>query len=120
MNRADLIPEMSATIARWSAAELIAAMEQAGLPGGKVNEIPEVLEHPQIRSRGLVHEIARADGTPVKFLGFPAKLSATPANYRHAPPRSGENTASVLEDELGLTKQEIDRLLAAGIIAEKL
>ncbi|WP_298196960.1 CaiB/BaiF CoA-transferase family protein [Novosphingobium sp.] len=120
VNRAELIPEMSVAIARWKAADLIAAMEQAGLPGGKVNEIPEALEHPQIRARGLVQEIARRDGTPVKFLGFPARLSATPADYRHAPPRSGEDTAAVLEDELGLTKQEIDRLLAAGIIAETL
>jgi crotonobetainyl-CoA:carnitine CoA-transferase CaiB-like acyl-CoA transferase len=120
VNRGALIPHMSAVIVRWKAADLIAAMEAAGLPGGKVNEIPEVLEHPQIKARGLVHEIERSDGTPVKFLGFPAKLSASPADYRHAPPRSGEDTIAVLEDKFGLTKQEIDRLLAAGVIAEKL
>ena len=120
VNRAELIPEMHAAIARWKAADLIGAMEQAGLPGGKVNEIPEALDHPQIRARSLVQEIARRDGTPVKFLGFPARLSATPADYRHAPPRSGEDTAAVLEDELGLTKREIERLLTAGIIAETL
>jgi crotonobetainyl-CoA:carnitine CoA-transferase CaiB-like acyl-CoA transferase len=67
-----------------------------------------------------VHEIERSDGTPVKFLGFPAKLSASPADYRHAPPRSGENTIAVLEDKFALTKEEIERLLAAGVIAEKL
>ncbi|MBC2650346.1 CaiB/BaiF CoA transferase family protein [Novosphingobium aerophilum] len=120
VNRAELIPEMNAAIARWKAEDLIGAMEQAGLPGGKVNEIPEALDHPQIRARGLVQEIARRDGTPVKFLGFPARLSATPADYRHAPPRSGEDTAAVLEDELGLTKHELERLLTAGIIAETL
>lgn len=120
VNRDALIPAMSAATAQWKAPDLIAAMEAAGLPGGKVNEIPEVLEHPQIKARGLVHEIERSDGTPVKFLGFPAKLSASPADYRHAPPRSGEDTIAVLEAKFELTKQEIARLIEAGVIAEKL
>ena len=120
VNRDALIPRMSAATAQWKATDLIAAMEAAGLPGGKVNEIPEVLEHPQIKARALVHEIERSDGTPVKFLGFPAKLSASPADYRHAPPRSGEDTIAVLEAKFELTKQEIARLIEAGVIAEKL
>lgn len=120
LNRDALMEVMRPVIARWQAADLIAAMQAAGLPGGKVNEIPEVLAHPQIAARGLVHEMARSDGTPVKVLGFPAQLSATPATYRHAPPRSGEDTATVLGERLGLDRNEIDRLLAAGVIADRL
>ncbi len=120
VNRDALLAQMRPAIARWKSAELIAAMEAAKLPGGKVNEIPEVLEHPQIEARGLIKELARSDGTPVKVLGFPAKLSASPATYRHAPPRSGEDTADVLATKLGLDRTEIDRLLAAGVIAERL
>ncbi|MGE8134363.1 CaiB/BaiF CoA transferase family protein [Novosphingobium subterraneum] len=120
VNREALLAQLRPAIARWKSAELIAAMEAAGLPGGKVNEIPEVLEHPQIEARGLVHEMARSDGTPIKVLGFPAQLSASPATYRHAPPRSGEDTVAVLSERLGLGKDEIERLLAAGVIAETL
>lgn len=120
VNRDALLAQLRPAIARWKSAELIAAMEAAGLPGGKVNEIPEVLDHPQIEARGLVHEMARSDGTPVKVLGFPARLSASPATYRHAPPRSGEDTVAVLSERLGLGKDEIERLLAAGVIAETL
>lgn len=120
VNRDALLALMGAAIAKWNAADLIAAMQQAGLPGGKVNEIPEVLEHPQIKARELVHDMARSDGTAVKVLGFPAKLSATPASYRAAPPRSGEDTFSVLKEKLALADDELDRLLAAGVIAETL
>ena len=120
LNRDALMDVMRPVIARWKAADLIAAMQGAGLPGGKVNEIPEVLAHPQIEARGLVHEMARSDGTPVKVLGFPAQLSASPATYRHAPPRSGEDTAAVLAEKLGLVQDEIKRLLAAGVISENL
>ena len=95
-------------------------MEAATLPGGRVNEIPQILADPQIAHRELIHDMTRSDGTPVKVLGFPAKLSATPANYRHAPPRSGEDTLVVLSDKFGLTQEEIGRLLATGIISEKL
>lgn len=120
VNRDALLAQLRPAIARWKSAELIAAMEAAKLPGGKVNEIPEVLDHPQIEARGLVHEMTRSDGTPVKVLGFPAQLSASPATYRHAPPRSGEDTASVLSERLGLQAEDIERLLAAGVIAETL
>lgn len=120
VNRDALLGVMRPVIAQWKAAELIAAMQAAGLPGGKVNEIPEVLEHPQIEARGLVHEMERSDGTPVKVLGFPARLSATPATYRTAPPRSGEDTRAVLTGVLGLDAAEIERLMAAGVIAERL
>lgn len=120
VNRDALLLELRPAIAKWKAADLITAMREAGLPGGKVNEIPEVLEHPQILARGLIHDMERSDGTVVKVLGFPAKLSASPATYRHAPPRSGEDTVAVLQERLGLNNEEIDGLLAAGVIGETL
>lgn len=119
-NRKALQEEMRPAIAKWKSADLIAAMEAAKLPGGKVNEIPEILADPHIAARGLVHEMARSDGTEVKVLGFPAKLSETPADYRRAPPRSGEDTVSVLRHVLGINDQEITRLLESGVVAEKL
>ena len=120
VNRDALLAQMRPAIARWKSQNLIAAMEAAKLPGGKVNEIPEVLEHPQIKARGLIHDMERSDGTPVKVLGFPAQLSASPATYRHAPPRSGEDTFGVLMERLGLDRHELERLAEAGVIAEKL
>lgn len=119
INREALLAEMRPAIAQWRSADLIAAMEAAKLPGGKVNEIPDILQHPQVEARGLVLEMERHDGTKVKVLGFPAKLSATPATYRRTPPRLGADTRSVLSDSLGLSEDEIDRLSAAGAIAEK-
>jgi crotonobetainyl-CoA:carnitine CoA-transferase CaiB-like acyl-CoA transferase len=119
-NRKALQAEMSAAIKTWKSADLIAAMEAAKLPGGKVNEIPEILADPHIAARGLIKEMQRSDGTDVKVLGFPAKLSKTPADYRRAPPRSGEDTSDVLRDVLGLADDEIERLKSAGTIAERL
>ena len=119
-NRKALQDELRPLIATWSSADLLAAMDAAGLPGGRVNEIPEILADPQIEARELVQTLTRSDGTEVRVLGFPAKFSATPPNYRAAPPRSGENTLAVLAREVGLSQSELDELATAGVIATKL
>lgn len=120
VNRSALLEQLYPVIAKWKSDDLLAAMEAAKLPGGRVNEIPQVLADPQIAARGMVKDMTRSDGTAVKVLGFPAKFSASPASYRHAPPRSGEDTVAVLTEKLGLSADEIANLRTAGVIAETL
>jgi len=120
VNRGALQAAMGAAIATWQSDALIAAMERAKLPGGKVNEIPEILADPGIAARGLVQQLLRSDGTPVSVLGFPAKFSKTPPDYRRAPPRSGEDTVDVLRDMFGLNAETLARLEEQGVIAERL
>lgn len=119
-HREAMFAMINPAIARWTSDELLAALEAAKLPCGKINTIPQALEQPQTVARELVQEIAREDGTPIRFVGFPAKLSASPATYRLAPPRSGQDTRTVLSEVLGMTDGEVDALAAAGVIAEQL
>jgi len=119
-NREAMFARINPAIAQWKSADLLAALEAAKLPCGKINTIPQALVQPQTVARELVQEIARDDGTPVRFVGFPAKLSASPATYRLAPPRSGQDTRAVLGEVLDLGQDEIDALAAAGVVAEKL
>lgn len=119
-NRQALFAVIEPIIAGWRADDLIAALDAAKLPGGKVNTIPEILAHPQIAARGMIHELARDGGTPVKVLGFPARFSRTPATYRKAPPRSAQDSAEVLREELGLDDATITALVDTGVIAERL
>ncbi len=118
LNRKALQTEMGAAIAAWKSAELIAAMEVAKLPGGKVNEIPEILADPQIESRDLIKRMTRANGAEVRVLGYPSRFSDTPARYDRAPPQSGEDTAAVLREQLGLDDLTLSRLKDAGVIAQ--
>ncbi|HET6536925.1 MAG TPA: CaiB/BaiF CoA-transferase family protein [Sphingopyxis sp.] len=115
-----LLAEMRPAIAQWKADDLIKAMLAKKLPGGKVNEIPEILADPHVAERELLHQMKRSDGTPVQVIGYPAKLSKTPADYRRAPPRSGEDTRAILSRRLGLSDPEIDALRDAGIVSETL
>ena len=109
--------ELARAIAPWRAAELLAAMEQAGVPGGPINSIDEVLADPQVAARGMLRAMRRDDGTEVQVIGFPGRLSRSPASYRLAPPRLGQDTRAVLEAELGLGGAEIEALRTAGVVA---
>jgi len=50
------------------------------------------------------------------MLAFPVRASATPASIRRPAPLLGEHTAEVLA-ELGLARDEIDRLAARSVVA---
>jgi formyl-CoA transferase len=52
----------------------------------------------------------------VRILGFPGGASGTPPQIRRPAPLLGQHTAGVLAEELGLSREEIDRLAAAGVI----
>ena len=119
-HRGALLPEIEAELAKWQSADLIAAMEAAKLPAGRVNSVPEALALPQVAAREAVQTLIRDDGTPVRFMGFPGKFSASPVNYRRAPPRSAQDTRAVLAEVLGMSEAEADALLASGVVADRL
>ncbi len=116
-NRAALHERVGPAVARWRVDDLVVAMEAAKLPAGKVQGIPEILEDPQVAARGSVQTLERDDGTPLRVVGFPAKLSETPARYDRAPPRAGADTRAVLAEVLGVSAVELDALAAGGVIA---
>jgi crotonobetainyl-CoA:carnitine CoA-transferase CaiB-like acyl-CoA transferase len=109
--------ELAKAIAPWRAAELLAAMEAAGVPGGPIATIDQVLTGPQVAARDLLQHMQREDGTPVTVIGYPGRFSLTPPTYRRAPPRLGQDTRAVLSGMLGLTDEELEQLQAAGVVA---
>src|SRR5262249_26709495 len=53
-NRFELRDEIELALASRSAAEWSRLMNEQGVPAGEVLDVPSVLEHPQIATRGLV------------------------------------------------------------------
>jgi formyl-CoA transferase len=82
---------------------------KGGVPSGAVLEVPEVMEHPHTRHRGMVWE---KDG--YRNVGNPVKLSRTPAAVRSKPRKFGLDTKAVLA-ECGYSAAEIDSLVASGV-----
>ena len=82
---------------------------RGGVPSGAVLEVPDVMEHPHTRHRGMVWE---KDG--YRNVGNPVKLSRTSAGVHSKPKKFGADTKAVLA-EAGYSPAEIDKLVASGI-----
>lgn len=80
-----------------------------------VLEVDELEGHPYWRHRKLSLQYEDPARGLLGLLGFPAKLSATPAGVRLPPPRLGEHTGEVL-GALGYSAARVEELRAAGAV----
>lgn len=115
-NRAALIPSLQRVFLTRSSAEWLEMLGRLGIPCGPINDIPTALNDPQTAARAMVQEVKRPDGQSVRLVGPVAKLSQTPARIYAAPPRLGEHTRQILEEELQLPPAEIEALAAEKVI----
>jgi formyl-CoA transferase/CoA:oxalate CoA-transferase len=83
---------------------------------GAINNIAQVVEHPQVIARGVLVETAHPRAGKVRMVGAPVRLSETPGSVRTPAPMLGEHTDLVLRDLLGLDASAIAALRAAGAI----
>lgn len=111
-NRAQLREELEAGLAEIDGEQLAMSLLEKGVPAGPVLDVPDVVNHPHTRHRGMVVEHGAYRG-----IGNPVKLSRTPMSVRETPPAFGSATRAVLT-EAGYAQAEIDALFAAGVAME--
>jgi len=92
VNRDALAELLERALAARGAAEWVAALSQAGVPCGLVNDVGEAFA---LAERLGLDPVAAAGGVPQ--VADPIRLSSTPTSYRLAPPALGEHTAEVLD-----------------------
>jgi len=114
-HKAELIAEITRRLAGRPAAEWEAVFVAADIPCTRIRTIGEMLRDPQAEANTTVATVAHPALGPVRLLGVPVRLSATPGTPPTPPPAVGEHTDAVLGDA-GYSKDEIARLRAAGAI----
>lgn len=80
-----------------------------------MNEIWEVENDPQVIHREMIIDVPLGDGETMKQIGFPIKMSDTPASFQFPAPGLGKNTEEILKD-LGYSDEEIEDLKQKKII----
>ncbi len=114
--RAALIPLLADLFARHDRDHWLAQLEEAGVPCGPIQSIPQALADPHVQARGMVFSLPHASGAQAPQIANPIKFSRTGVSYRRPPPALGEHTVQVLAQDLGWSAARISALQQRGVI----
>ena len=114
-------PDVLAKLPDWtvahSPAEVVARLQQAGVPAGHMQRAEDVYEDPQLRFRNVLVEMRH----PLFEVSLPCE--AGPAPYRHIRPAAlrpaplpGADTRAVCSETLTMTESQIQRLIDEGVL----
>jgi formyl-CoA transferase len=116
-HRDELKAELETALATKPAEQWQQLLNDAGVPCGCVLSVPEALDLPQIRERGMLGHFSDVAGVgrdiSVVRTGF--KLDGQAPAVETPPPRLGQHTGEILAD-LGYSEEEIEQLQAQGAI----
>ncbi len=115
-HRNELVPILQDLFRTRPTAEWINLLVETGIPVGPINDIPTILNDPQITARKMVQEVEHRTTGTIKLLGPVAKLSKTPAQIHDAPPPLGADTEFVLRQHLNYSSEQIARLREEGVV----
>jgi formyl-CoA transferase len=113
------VAELDDLIGAWTAQrsvdEVLAALDSASVPAGRIYTVADIAADPHFRARGMLDELRMDDGSTLAVPGIVPKLSATPGRHRRNAPTLGQDSGEVLR-EIGLTEAQIVALRERGIV----
>jgi crotonobetainyl-CoA:carnitine CoA-transferase CaiB-like acyl-CoA transferase len=107
--------ELSLVFGKKTMTEWLEVLDGKGVCFSPVLNIEETLSLPHLQERGMFQGIEEEKGKTIPQVGFPMKLSNTPAAYFFPPPKMGQDSPSVLQ-KAGFSVEEIQLLEEEGII----
>ena len=116
-NRDALHEEFRKVLATRTAEEWERILNDAGVPAAKIRSVAEILEHPQVRQRGVLHTFQNVAGLErdVTVLLSPFRMAHDGPEAKTPPPQVGADTDAIL-GELGYSLADINRLRRDKVI----
>jgi crotonobetainyl-CoA:carnitine CoA-transferase CaiB-like acyl-CoA transferase len=115
-NRAELTRLLADVFKARPTAQWVDLLEKAGVPNGPINDIAQVYAEPQVKARGIRVDLDHPVAGKLPTVASPMRFSATPVEYRGAPPVLGQHTDEVLKGLLQKSDAELAQLRAAKVI----
>lgn len=115
-HRAELIDIVQEAMLTKTYEEWERILIDVGIPVGAVNDIGQVVDHPQVAARQSLLTMDHPRSGKVIMANAPVRLSKTPGSVRTPAPGLGEHTAEALNELLGLSHEEVRQLAAAGVV----
>ena len=105
-HRKEMNKVVAERIALKDSAHWAVRLTEYRIPYALVNDYIQALEDPQVKHRGLLHEVDHPVSGKIKVVGPPWRMSNTNTEVR-SPPTLGQHTAEVLQEWLGINEEEL-------------
>ncbi|MDY0271207.1 MAG: CaiB/BaiF CoA-transferase family protein [Advenella sp.] len=97
-NRKELIAILETIMRTDTRDNWLAKLNAAGVPCGPINTIDQVFEMPQVKARDIWKTVEHPVAGSAPTTANPINYSATPIQYRMAPPLLGQHTEEILRE----------------------
>ncbi len=111
-----LKPILEEWMADKTRAEVVDALNAAGMPTGPVYTARDVFADEHFRVRGMLAEVQDPEVGPHVFARTVPHLSSCPQIPLEASPALGAHTREILEGLLGYAPREVEELAAEGVV----
>jgi len=88
-NQKELYAMIEQIVAQQTTGHWIKVLEEVGIPCSPVNNLQQMLDHPQTKALGLVQDVP---GTSMKFVGLPLSFNGVRPKPYAPPPKLGEHS----------------------------
>ena len=115
-HRDSLVPMVEARMRERSSDWWLTELAAAKVPCGPINTLDQVFADAQVQHRGMqlaLHDAAQGE---IPSIANPIKFSASPVQYDRPGPVLGGDTRTVLQQELGLSDEQLAGLVERGVI----
>ncbi len=106
--------EIEKKLAAHGSDHWIELFNREGVACGRINNVKEVFEEPQVRHLDMVKTVVSRHYGEQHLLGQPVTLARTPSTLARAAPKRGEHSEEILA-ELGYGADDLQRMKAAGV-----
>jgi len=98
--------------------EVVRAFEEAQAAVALIYDIRDIMADPQFQALDTITTVDDPQLGPIRMQNVLYRMSETPGSINWTGRQKGQDTREILEETIGLTKEKIDNLLAAGIVNE--
>jgi len=92
----------------------IETLNEAGVACGRINNLKEVFEEPQVKHLGILKKVTSKHLGEQTLMGQPVTLTRTPSTIARGAPKRGEHSEEILT-EIGYDRDALSRMKAAGV-----
>ena len=117
-NRCDLNKIINKIIKKKTIKQWVEGLVKVNVPCGRINNIQQVFEDKQVKSRKMVISMkhSKSKNKKIKLIANPINFSESKIKYKKPPPKLGQDTITVLKKFLKLNSKDLSDLKKKKII----